>query len=298
MTLSLAENTVISNQLKETVVGKRIACAIVNQNPHTFVWFATDPSQGWNCHPEGYEQYLTGKIIETSDVNFGAYGTFNFLYLGERALMFNIPTRYHAPGEPLPKRHQLLLMLDDGSALSFTGSLGGPIFLFQVDENGLAVDYQPSDFPSILSDAFTLDFFLDLIHNTELRSLCAKAFLATKNRIPGLDNWILHEILWEAMVNPKSKMVCLTENDFQNIYRAINKVFPAIIAGGGRDTEKDLFGNEGRYITKASKKTLGKPCARCRTIIVKESYLGGAVYYCPKCQILHNIPKKLNPNER
>ena len=32
------------------------------------------------------------------------------------------------------------------------------------------------------------------------------------------------------------------------------------------------------------KNTLGKPCDRCGELIVKKAYLGGAVYYCSKCQ--------------
>jgi formamidopyrimidine-DNA glycosylase len=290
--MSIAENSVISDQLKQSVVGKKILKAVVNQNPHTFVWFAMEPGQAFTCRPEGYEEFLTGKTVDKSDINFGGYGVYNFLYIGGRALMFNIPVRYHAKGEELPKRHQLLLCFDDGSSLSFCGSLGGPIFLFKVDENGLPVGYSNTDFPSVLSEAFSLEFFLDLIKKTELRSLSAKAFLATKNRIPGLDNFILHEILWEAEVNPKSKMAALSDKDFTRMYDAIKKVFPAVIAAGGRDTEKDLYGNYGGYMTKASKNTLGKPCARCGESVVKEAYLGGAVYYCPGCQKFYDKKSK------
>jgi formamidopyrimidine-DNA glycosylase len=285
--MSLAENHVISNQLKEVVVGKRIVKVITNQNPHTFVWFAMEPSQAFsslensNQYAQGYEGYLLNQIVEKSDVK----GGYNYLYIGDRALIFNIPTYYHKHDEKLPKKHQLLLTFDDGSALSFTGSLGGPLFLFQVDENGNAINWS-SSFPSVLSDDFSEEFFMNLIDNTEFRSLSAKAFLATKGRIPGLDNSILQEILWEAKVNPKSKMVNLTNDDFNKMYKAIKKVFPTVIEYGGKDTEKDLFGNKGRYITKVSKNTLGLPCERCGEPIIKEAYLGGSVYYCPKCQPL------------
>jgi formamidopyrimidine-DNA glycosylase len=57
-------------------------------------------------------------------------------------------------------------------------------------------------------------------------------------------------------------------------------------ARGGRDTELDLFGNPGGYITVLSKNTVDKPCPRCAAIIRKESYLGGAIYFCPGCQPL------------
>ena len=53
---------------------------------------------------------------------------------------------------------------------------------------------------------------------------------------------------------------------------------------GGRDTEKDLFGNPGGYQTRMSKRTLAGGCPACGGPITKEAYLGGAVYYCPRCQ--------------
>lgn len=55
---------------------------------------------------------------------------------------------------------------------------------------------------------------------------------------------------------------------------------------GGRDTEKDLFGNSGRYKTMMSKNNVGIACMACGDIIKKESYLGGSVYYCESCQVI------------
>jgi len=231
-----------------------------------------------------YDKYLTGGKIKGANAGLGGYSAYTFMYIGDRALMFHVlTTLYHAAGKKRPKRHQLLLELDDGTALSFCGSLGGPLFLFEVDENGRAIDYA-SNFPLITSADFSLEFFMGLIRNTPFKSMSAKEFLATKNRIPGLDNSILHEILWEAEVNPKTKMVSLKEEDFIRIYNSIKKVFPAVIAGGGKDTDKDLYGNFGKYKTHASKNTLGSPCERCGGLVTKEAFLGGAVYYCPQCQ--------------
>jgi len=294
--MSLAEHQVISDQLQKVVVGKKIVQVIANQNPHSFVWFATEPQHAFApkevSHPqaEQYAELLTGQMIRGSEVHFGAYGTFNFLYVGDRALMFGIPTRYYAAGEKLPKRHQLMLTFDDGSAMVLCGSLGGTIYLFRVNEKGLAIDYLPPCFPSVLSDDFSESFFLDFIQSIDLTKLrpfkSVKCFLATQNRIPGLDNVILHEILWQAQVNPKSVMAALGQAEYKRLYAAIKKVFPAVIAAGGLDTGKDIFGHFGGYVTHASRNTLDKPCARCGGLIVKEAYMGGAVYYCPKCQPL------------
>lgn len=288
--MSIVENQVISNQLQKSVVGKTIVKTIVNQNPHSFVWFATEPQYAFAPkeisykQAEQYDKLLVGKEILKSDVLSGS----NYVYVGNRALIFNsLSIRYYGANDKQPKRHQLYLMLDDGSALAFCGSLGGPLFLFEVDEDGWAINGR-NDFPSVLSDDFSETFFLDLIKNTDLTKLrpakSVKCFLATKGRIPGLDNTILHEILWEAQVNPKSAMASLEQHDYKRLYAAIKKVFTSAIAAGGLDTQKDIYGNLGGYITKASKNTLGKPCERCGEIIVKESYMGGVVYYCPKCQ--------------
>ena len=268
--MSIAENQVISNQLQKMVVGKKIVKVIANQNPHSFVWFAAEPKYAFAAkdishkQAEQYDDMLTGKIIKVSDVHFGSYSTYNFLYVGDRALIFGIPARYYAAGEKLPKRHQLLLTFDDGSAMALCGSLGGTIYLFRVNEKGLAIDYLPPNFPSVLSDDFSESFFLELIKNTDLKKLqpakSVKCFLATKNRIPGLDNVILHEILWEAKVNPKSVMAALGQDEYKRLYAAIKKVFPKVITAGGLDTQKDIYGNFGGYVTKASKHTLDKPC--------------------------------------
>ena len=132
--MSLAEHHVISKQLLYTVVGRTIVKTIANQNPHSFVWFATEPQYAYAAkevshkQAEQYDRLLTGKVIQGSDVHFGSYGTYNFLYVGNRALMFGIPTRYYSAGEKPPKRHQLYLSFDDGSALALCGSLGGAAY--------------------------------------------------------------------------------------------------------------------------------------------------------------------------
>ena len=53
---------------------------------------------------------------------------------------------------------------------------------------------------------------------------------------------------------------------------------------GGRDTETDLFGNPGRYVTIMSRNHVGKPCPACGTQIRKAAYMGGSIYFCPDCQ--------------
>jgi formamidopyrimidine-DNA glycosylase len=158
--MSIAECVITANQLNETVKGKIITKVTANQNPHTFVWFALEPAYAFcdsynsSKFAEQYDKYLTGQPIKGTNAGLGGYSAYTFMYVGDRALLFHVlTTLYHGAETKRPKRHQLLLEFNDGTALSFCGSLGGPLFLFDVDENGRAVNYA-SNFPSILSDDF------------------------------------------------------------------------------------------------------------------------------------------------
>jgi formamidopyrimidine-DNA glycosylase len=53
---------------------------------------------------------------------------------------------------------------------------------------------------------------------------------------------------------------------------------------GGRDMEKDLYGQPGGYVCLLSKNTLDKPCPVCGETLVRQAYLGGNIYFCPGCQ--------------
>ena len=114
--------------------------------------------------------------------------------------------------------------------------------------------------------------------------MSAKAFLATQQRIPGLGNGVLQDILWEAGIDPRYPMQDAPEEDFRALYDAANQILKAMADKGGRDTERDLFGQKGNYITQLSKNSLNEPCIRCGCEIHKTNYMGGTIYFCERCQ--------------
>lgn len=67
---------------------------------------------------------------------------------------------------------------------------------------------------------------------------------------------------------------------------AIKSTLAEMTELNGRETEKDFFGNKDGYKTIMSKNSVGSPCIRCGTIIKKENYYGGSIYYCEKCQTM------------
>ena len=111
-----------------------------------------------------------------------------------------------------------------------------------------------------------------------------KAFLATEQRIPGLGNGVLQDILYNARIHPKRKVDTLTNEERESLFHSIKTTLKEMTAQGGRDTEKDLFGKPGGYRTRLSQNIVGKPCPVCGGMIIKEPYLGGSIYFCDGCQ--------------
>ena len=139
--------------------------------------------------------------------------------------------------------------------------------------------------PSPLDDTFDEACFGRLISDAK-SNLSAKAFLATEQRIPGLGNGVLQDILFKSHIHPKRRLATLGDAELGRMCSSVKSTLRDMADRGGRDTEKDLLGQSGGYKTLLSKNTFAEPCPRCGGAIVKEAYLGGAVYYCPVCQPL------------
>jgi formamidopyrimidine-DNA glycosylase len=270
--IELPEAVVLAKQINQTLLGRQIKKAIANQSPHKFAWYTGDPAR--------YNGLLSGKTIRNAE----AFGNHIEIKADDMVLVISTPIRYHVTVEKPPKKHQLLLELDDRTSLSCTVQMWGVLFCFGEKEMGGLPDYHiAKKKPSPLSDAFDCDYFDSLFHENT-GDLSAKAFLATEQRIPGLGNGVLQDILWTARIYPKQKMACLSRTETTRMYRAVKSVLRKMTDQGGRDTERDLFGCPGGYQTVLSKNTVGKPCPNCGTLIRKEPYLGGSIYLCKGCQ--------------
>jgi formamidopyrimidine-DNA glycosylase len=272
--LELPEAVVIAQQINGALTGKRIRRAAANQSPHKFAWYTGDPAL--------YNDRLAEKTIGNASPLAGMVE----IRVDDMTMALSTLMRYYAPGEKLPPKHQLLLEMADDSAFVCTVQMWGAMMCFRDDEAPGLFDYRTAkDKPSALDERFDRAYF-NTLFNEETPKLSAKAFLATEQRIPGLGNGVLQDILWTARIHPRRKMAELKEADIERMFKAVKAVLKEMVARGGRDTETDLFGNPGRYTTVLSKNTVGKPCPACGTAIQKEAYLGGSIYYCAKCQEL------------
>ena len=270
--IELPEAVVLAKQINKTLRGRQITQAIANQSPHRFAWYTGNPAE--------YNDRLAGRVIRGAD----AFGNHVEIELDDMVLVISTPIRYHAEDEKPPRKHQLWLELDDHTSLSCTVQMWGVLFCFKANEMGGLADYHiAKKKPSPLSDEFDRAYF-DSLRDENTGNLSAKAFLATEQRIPGLGNGVLQDILWSAKIHPRQKISCLSSKEISQMYRAVKSVLRKMTDQGGRDTECDLFGYPGSYQTILSRYTVGKPCPTCGTLIKKEPYLGGSIYVCESCQ--------------
>lgn len=271
--MELPESTTIARQMNDSVVGKRICRVLPPSKAHKFCWYAGDPSE--------YDATVSGSTVQSAE-GFGIFAELAFDN-GKR-LCFNDGVNARLVSrDDAPKNHQLLMEFDDGTALVFTVAMYGGIILHDgTYDNEYYLKSRTAISP--FSDQFEPYYRKRMAGSKP--TLSAKAFLATEQRFPGIGNGVLQDILFAAGIHPKRKIGTLSDAERDNLLSCIVSVLRDMTARGGRDTEKDLFGCPGGYRVKLSKNTLASGCPRCGGQIVKETYLGGAVYDCPSCQPL------------
>ena len=271
--IELPEAAVLAKQVRETATGKRIKKVIAAQNPHEFAWYYGDP--------QDYNKLLAGKVIG----NAVSYGGLVEIAANNAILLFGdgASLRYYAEGEKLPQKHQLWIEFEDGSSLVSSVQMYGGIWAFPAGSFDNKYYRMSKEKTSPLTDAFNRTYF-DALFGEKTDKLSLKAFLATEQRIPGLGNGGLQDILFNAKMHPKKKVSTLSKEDKEELLNSLKLTLRRMVTDGGRDTEADLYGRQGGYKTILSKNTVDKPCSVCGTIIKKEAYMGGSIYFCSMCQ--------------
>jgi len=272
--IELPEAFTLAAQISKTISGKKITNVTAAYTPHKLVWYYGDPDQ--------YASLLVGHSIDKTT----AFGALVHIKVADSAILFGdgVRLRFHDKGDTHPEKHQLLVEFEDLTAISASVQMYGGVGCFRDGELDNHYYQAARETPSPLSKKFSEKYFARLISAPDVQKLSAKAFLATEQRIPGIGNGVLQDILFDARVHPKKKINTFSDKEKRSLFKSTKAVLLEMSQQGGRDTEKDLFGNPGGYETKLSKKTVGKPCLECGSSISKENYLGGSIYFCTKCQ--------------
>lgn len=271
--IELPEAITLANQAHNLLKGKVVTEVYNATHLHKFTFFNGDPLL--------YGQMLIDKQVQSAN-GFGIFVDINFDDNTILSISDGINMRYGDINSKIPQKYQLLITFSDNTFLSFTTSMYGSIYLFK---NSLDNKYRTLSIESIspLSAEFDEAYFDQLIAK-EKKNISIKALLASEQRIPGLCNGVLQDILFNANIHHKSKIHSLSDENKSNLFNSLKTKLKEMTERGGRDTETDLLGNKGKYKTILSRITYGQPCIKCGNHIQKEAYMGGSIYYCPSCQ--------------
>jgi len=192
--LEIPESKTISIQAGNVLINKVITGVYPPTDKHKFAFFCEDPRE--------YPKLLTGRIIKSTD----GHGMFVDIQCDKDVCITigdGTNMRYFAPFEKHPDKHQLLLEFEDGSFVACTVAMYGGIWAYK---GPLDNTYYRGSLNSIspLDDTFNEAYFDGIFRNTK-KDLSLKALLATEQRIPGLGNGVLQDILFNASLHPRRK---------------------------------------------------------------------------------------------
>ena len=274
--IEIPEAATLAHHLGDALGDARVDEVVAGHSPHKWAWFHGEPAD--------YGPLLRGRTVAGAQ----SHGGFVEVDLGGATIYFaeGVVLRLSGTDEDPPAKHQLLITFADGRRLSASVRMYGGLWACPSGAFDNPYFEQARIKPSPLAPGFDRAYFDGLVGAPDVQKHSVKALLATEQRIPGLGNGVLQDILYEARLHPRRKVETLTADEQARAFEAVRVTLANMARQGGRDTEKDLFGQAGGYRTRLSRNTLGQPCARCGGTIEKAQYLGGAVYFCAGCQEL------------
>lgn len=220
--LELPESYTISSQIEQRLAGKIISYIEVLHTPHSFAFFHGDI--------KSYGDLLEGQTVTNAAYHGGMIemDTENCMVVFADGAY----PRYYEDIKKFPKKHQLAIYFDDETAVFVSIQMYGFISIFP--KGKCTDDYYilASSKTDPLCDEFTFEYFRSLYPDNH-KKLSAKAFLATEQRIPGLGNGVLQDILWDAGIDPRLDMREASEADFMAIYVSVRKILKEIFLGRG-----------------------------------------------------------------
>ncbi|OGD67654.1 hypothetical protein A2442_03720 [Candidatus Campbellbacteria bacterium RIFOXYC2_FULL_35_25] len=136
-----------------------------------------------------------------------------------------------------------------------------------------------------MSENFSLKILKDILKR-KVKSIIGIVLL-DQGLIAGIGNIYRSEILFEAEVNPKRKILTLKEKEIEKIFKAINLILKkAVRMRGTSDVDyRDTEGKPGSFqnVLRVYGRD-GERCLGCRGLVIREKLGQRSIFFCPKCQ--------------
>jgi len=271
--MELPEITLLSRQMSEEIVGKRI------------IEIEVSNEKCLNMPFERFRDIVIGKTITSVE------GRGKWLFVGiasDHVLLFNTgmgaDVIHFDARDVLPEKYHIKFVFEYGSG--FTVRVWWFCYLHLVPSDELAEHKLTGNMGMPpLDDGFTLDYFKGLLRG---RRGGIKSFLTNQRNIAGIGNVYIQDILFNARLHPLRRIPSLAEGEVEALHKSMKSVLEESIRLGGLAYEKDFYGNYGGYGKEQYKVAYkpGEPCPECRTTIEKIKTGSTSSFICPNCQPL------------
>jgi formamidopyrimidine-DNA glycosylase len=146
------------------------------------------------------------------------------------------------------------------------------------------------EFSSIGPEPLDIDFTFEKFENLFIKKKGnIKQVLMDQSFIAGIGNIYASEILFEAKIDPQSRVENLDKKDLKIVYKAIQKILKKGIEAHGASLSdfRDIHGEKGGFqkIAKVYAKE-GQKCPSCGGTIKRITIGQRGTFFCPKCQII------------
>ncbi len=264
----LPEVETIKKDLKKTILGKKIKAAEIKAAK-----IIKEPSA------EEFSGKIKGEIIKKI-IRRGKYLIFEF-FSGQYLIIHLKMTGQLIYGDK-NEQSKINFLLDNGKYLNFCDwRLFGEIRLIDDLKNFKGISklgIEPLD------RRFTLKIFYEMIKKKRSK---IKSLLMDQSFIAGIGNIYAQESLFKAKINPAKRALNLSKSEIKKLFFSIKKVLNEAIKyrGSSISTYMDLEGRKGRMGERLQiYGRKGKPCFKCKSIVVGMKMAGRGTAFCPNCQ--------------
>ncbi|MCK2036624.1 bifunctional DNA-formamidopyrimidine glycosylase/DNA-(apurinic or apyrimidinic site) lyase [Microbacterium sp. SSW1-49] len=120
------------------------------------------------------------------------------------------------------------------------------------------------------------------------RGSAIKRVLLDQGVVSGIGNIYADESLWAARIHPETPANALATQAVRRLLAEVRAVLMKALAEGGTSFDAQYVNVNGQagYFAHSLNAygRQGKPCPRCGTPIVRESFMNRGSHYCPRCQ--------------
>ena len=285
----LPEVESIKRQLKPDLIGKTIS-EIKILSPKNFVGNAKNVLKYKIISVERYGKVLVLKLVNplTRKPNNNLYLNIHFKLSGQILFSKNVNKAVFkniipfTGGKTMPANTtRVIIKFADRSGLFFNDLRKfGWIKVSQQPLKPKGID--------VLDKKFTPKLLANLTNSTKKP---VKVLLMDQDLITGIGNIYANDSLFLARIHPQRFSNSLTKKETDTLYKSVKKSISEGLEDLGSSGADEAFilpdgsrgGHQKNFLVYQRE---GKPCLRCRTIIMRIKHNGRSSFYCPNCQKL------------